>query len=98
MLTLAPLKDKDEIKAIFKEKNIVWDEFSGVVEAHDGQAVIGLCLYSLDDKKMTVLYIEPLNDIPLADGILRSTLHVAAERGIIRLSIVQSSGIADISL
>lgn len=82
MLTLAPLKEKSEIEAIFKEYNFEFNQFSGVLTAFDGSKVIGKSLYYLDDEKMTVLFIEPLEDIPLADGILRSTLHIAAERSI----------------
>lgn len=82
MLTLAPLKNKAEVEAIFKAKNIPFNEFSGVVTANDGKDVIGMSLYELTNDKMTVFYIEPTSDIALADGILRSTLHVAAERSI----------------
>ena len=82
MLTLAPMADKAEIENIFREKRIASSEFSGCVTVKNGDEVLGLCLYELTDKKITVQYIEPLNDIPLADGILRSTLHVAAERSV----------------
>lgn len=82
MLILAPLTDKTEIENIFLEKGISLGEFSGCVTAKNGDELLGLCLYDLDSKKITVRYIEPLNDVPLADGILRSTLHVAAERSV----------------
>lgn len=82
MIELAPLKDKNTIKQYFLKYELEFDEFSGVVTAKNGQEIIGFCIYSLDNEKMTVLYIEPISDIPLADGILRSTLHVAAERSI----------------
>ena len=82
MLFLAPMTDRKEIKNVFSEKGIAFGEFSGCVTAKNGDELLGLCLYDLDAKKMTVHYIEPLNDIPLADGILRSTLHVAAERSV----------------
>ena len=82
MLVLAPLSDKNKIAEIFREKGVLCGEYSGCVTALCGDEVLGLCLYNLDAEKMTVLYIEPLDDISLADGILRSTLHVAAERSI----------------
>lgn len=84
MLTLAPLKDKEEIKKIFDEKNISFNESSGVVLAVCGNDTLGLCLYNLTSECITILYIEPLSNISLADGILRSTLHVAAERSIMK--------------
>ena len=82
MLTLAPLKEKGEVEAIFKDKNIDFNQYSGVVTAKDKDEVIGMSLYELTSDKITVFYIEPVADIPLADGILRSTLHVAAEKSI----------------
>lgn len=82
MITLGPISDREKIKVIFESKNISVTENSGCVVAKDREEVLGLCLYELDKAKMTALYIEPLGDIALADGILRSTLHVAAERGV----------------
>ena len=84
MLTLAPLKEKSEIESIFKELNFGFNEFSGVLTAFDGKEVIGKSLYYLDSEKITVIFIEPISDIPLADGILRSTLHIAAEKSIMK--------------
>ena len=82
MLFLAPMTSRQEIENIFLEKGIGSSEFSGCVTAKNGDELLGLCLYDLDSKKITVHYIEPLNDVSLADGILRSTLHVAAERSV----------------
>ena len=36
----------------------------------------------MNNERITVKYLEPFDDIALADGILRSTLHVAAEKSI----------------
>lgn len=82
MITLGPVRDTEKIKKMFEERNIPWCENSDCVAALDGDAVLGLCLYNLDKEKITVLHIEPLEDIALSDGILRSTLHVAAEHNI----------------
>lgn len=82
MIYLGPIKDKEEIKNLFFKNNIEYSEFSGCVTADSNGEILGYCLYELTDKKMTVHFIEPINDISLADGILRSTLHVAAEKSI----------------
>ena len=71
-----------ESRQVFKELNFEFNEFSGVLTAFDGKEVIGKSLYYLDSEKITVIFIEPISDIPLADGILRSTLHIAAEKSI----------------
>ena len=82
MIELAPIKNKDEIIAFYQKANLKANEYSGCVKAAEKQTVLGFCLYDLTPDKMVVRYIEPLNDLALADGILRSTLHVAAEKSI----------------
>ncbi len=79
MISVIPCKDKLKITALFGEHNIKTDENSGCVIASTGDTVLGYCLYSLTQKTMIVFAVEPQSDIPLADGILRSALHVAAE-------------------
>ena len=80
MITVAPLKEKEEITAFFGKAGINIADNSGCVAAKWGEEVLGFCLYNLTEKGITVLYIEPKDDLSLADGILRSTLHVAASR------------------
>lgn len=80
MITIAPLGDKSEITAFFKRAEEAENENSGCVAAKCGEEILGFCLYDLTDKGITVRYIEPKDDLGLADGILRSTLHVAASR------------------
>ena len=82
MIYLGPIKDREEIKNLFLKNSIDYSEFSGCVTADSNGEILGYCLYDLTDKKMTVHFIEPISDISLADGILRSTLHVAAEKSI----------------
>lgn len=82
MLTLFPLSDKTETEKIYLEKGFEFCENSGCLLCKEGENVLGLCLYELTKEKMSVNYIEPETDIALADGILRSTLHVAAENGV----------------
>lgn len=80
MLTVLPCREKDEIKIIFEKYNLEFNEKAGCVVARDRQEILGECLYLLDCKGITVLRLEPQEDIMLADGILRSALHQAAER------------------
>ena len=79
MLTLFPMDNKKEIEALFASKSLEFCSNSGCVVCKNGEEILGFCLFDLTDK-MVIRYIEPLSDIALADGILRSTLHVAAER------------------
>ncbi len=82
MIELRPLEDTAKIKEFYEKLGFPYNEFSGVVIATERKERIGFCLYDLTAEKMLVRKIEPIADIPLADGILRSTLHVAAERSI----------------
>ncbi len=80
MLTVLPLRDKAEIYEKFNKYEITADEYSGCVVAESGSEILGECLYKLNEKGIEILRLEPRNDLALADGILRSALHVAAER------------------
>ncbi len=82
MITLGVEKEKNKVEALFLKNDIIYNENSSCVLARDGEEILGFCLFDIDSERMLIKYIEPLNDIFLADGILRSTLHVAAERGI----------------
>ncbi|MBQ6847724.1 MAG: hypothetical protein IJO62_02265 [Clostridia bacterium] len=80
MLTLSVLKDADKTARLFKESNIEQNENSLCLLATDGESDLGFSLFDITHDKMVVRYIVPLKDLSLADGILRSTLHIAAER------------------
>jgi len=79
MIEVLPIREKEKIKEYFDKYNFVFCETSGVVTAKDREEILGFCLYDLTDKKMTIKKIEPVNDIMLSDGIIRSTLHVGTE-------------------
>ena len=80
MITVLPCRCKEKIKQRFEDNNFEYTEKSGFVTAECGGEEIGFCLYYLDEKGICILNLEPQNDIMLADGVLRSALHVAAER------------------
>ncbi len=79
MISVIPCRDNAKIEELFKKHNLAIDEFSGCVIAYQNEEIIGYSLYGLTPKTMTIFAVEPQGDIPLADGILRSALHVAAE-------------------
>ncbi len=80
MLTVLPCKEAEEIKEIFEKYNLSVTEKSGCVVARDRDEILGECLYEFDQKSIVILRLSPQDDIMLADGILRSALHQAAER------------------
>ncbi|MBO4693555.1 MAG: hypothetical protein J5659_04075 [Clostridia bacterium] len=80
MITISPIGNKMQIDYYFQNAGLKADYNSGCVEARLSDKVIGYCLYNLYDKGITIFRIIPENDVLLADGILRSTLYVAAQR------------------
>ena len=91
MITVSPEKDKSLIEMLFIENGVCVNEFSSAVIAKVGSEILGFCLYDLDSKKIIVHKVSPEDDIMLADGILRSALHVAAERSIMDARYSDSS-------
>lgn len=82
MITLKTVEEKDEAKALFEKENLEFCEFSDCLCAKDREEVLGYCLFDIKDNIMTIRAIEPQNDLMLLDGILRSTLHIAASRNL----------------
>lgn len=80
MLTLSVLKNEEKIAQLFSQSGLERNESSLCLLATDGKQDFGFSIFDITKEKMTVRFISPLNDLGLADGILRSTLHVAAER------------------
>lgn len=84
MITVLPVKDEDKLAALYAQNGQAVTPESGAVAAADGDELLGFCLFETDGEKMTVGQLEPQGDLPLADGILRSALHVAVSRGLAR--------------
>ena len=82
MIELRPIKDKEEVCVYYKKTGLEMNGFSECLKVTDRDEVLGFCLYDLTEKNITVRYIEPIDNLALGDGILRSTLHVAAEKSI----------------
>lgn len=81
MLTVKPEKNPKVVKALFEKNGIHYTPDCGAVLAKEGEKTLGCGLFAMKDGVVTVRYLEPLNDFLLADGILRSTLHVALCNG-----------------
>lgn len=79
MISVLPCRDSAKIEELFSKHDLKINKSSGCVIARQNDEILGYCLYSLTSKAMIVFAVEPQNDIPLADGILRSALHVSAE-------------------
>lgn len=67
---------------LFKSANMNKSENSFCIRAMYNDECLGFCIFEIKGKELTVLYIEPLNDCYLADGLLRTALHIGSERGV----------------
>lgn len=76
MIEVLPERDKDALKKRYDKVGIELCEGASAVVARCKDEELGECLFTLTSDKLTVLHLEPQDDIPLADGILRSALHV----------------------
>ncbi len=82
---------KEEAKAFFLKEDLSFNENSSCLCAKDGDEVLGYCLFDIDAEKMTIRAIQPQNDIMLCDGILRSSLHIAASRNLKNANFIDNA-------
>ena len=81
MLEIKVLTDKQKIDELLSRVGAEPAENRGVMAAVDRDEVLSFSVFSLNADSMTIEYIVPEDDIPLADGMLRSTIHVGLTRG-----------------
>ncbi len=82
MITLKVTSDRQLTEKYYNEAGISFGEYSNLLLATDKEEILGYCLFDIDTV-LTVHIIEPLSDLSLLDGVLRSTLHVGCERGVV---------------
>ena len=84
MITVLTVGDADKLGALYSANGQAVNDFSQAVSAVDTNTdeVLGVCLFEITTDKITIGKIVPEADIMLADGLLRSALHVAISRGI----------------
>lgn len=83
MIEIHPLREKDKLAKLYVESNVKMNENSMAVVCADGDDVLGFCLFDMLADSLVVHSLEPQDDLYLADGILRSALHVGVENGIV---------------
>ena len=81
MLEIHPVREMARLQPLYKAQELVLSEDGMAVVAMDGDKMVGYCLFSLSSEDISVKSLVPADDIALADGILRSALHVAVENG-----------------
>ena len=82
MLEILVCDDAQITKNLYTECQIEYNEDCLAIRAMNGTECLGFALFTISGESETVFAVEPKDDIMLADGLLRSALHVGTERGI----------------
>ena len=84
MITVLPVLDKGELLDIYSKYNVQLSVNSSATVARNGEQFLGVCLFEITKEDIIITELSPLDDLMLADGILRSALHIADYRGIFK--------------
>ena len=82
MLEILVCEDKEKVKELYLSLNIEYKDEYLAIRAMAGDDCLGFALFEINGGAETVFAVEPKCDALLADGLLRSALHVGTERGI----------------
>lgn len=82
MLEILVCEDETAINALYQAAGLSYESGQLAIRAMAGSDCLGYCLFSINGEAETVFSVEPKEDVMLADGLLRSALHVGCERGI----------------
>lgn len=80
-IEIKPLCDND-LREFYSKKGIKYFDGCGCVVAYQNDKYLGFCSYYIDGQAITITDIGDYSDLLLADGILRSALHIADYNGI----------------
>lgn len=81
MIEIHPLRDREKLSVLYKQCGVEFGEDSIAIIASDGEEILGNCLFDLKGDHGVIHSIQPTDDFPFADGLLRSALHVCVENG-----------------
>ena len=73
---------ENSLTDFYAKKNLKIEDNIGCVVAMNNGEMLGYCSYILDEQSITITALAEFPDLFMADGILRSALHVADYRGI----------------
>ncbi|MBQ7288373.1 MAG: hypothetical protein IJW78_01475 [Clostridia bacterium] len=79
MIQIQPENNALTIQALCRTANIPYrDTMTGAI-MHDGDVRLGYSLFEMQDGYAVIHAMEPVDDVSLADGMLRSTIHMALQ-------------------
>lgn len=81
MLEVLVCNEPQTVAAFYDKHGLTVTKNSKLVRAMLGEQCLGYCLFELTGEAATVHWVAPAGDAMLADGLLRSALHVACQNG-----------------
>lgn len=77
MIQIQPETDKTALQALCETAKITYAPSVHGAVMYDGKDKLGYSLFDLYEGYAVILCLEPAEDLALADGMLRSTIHMA---------------------
>lgn len=85
MIEVKLVTDFAKVKELCNACGICDTDRKNIMAATDKGEVLAYSVFFMDENSMTICRVVPTNDYLLADGIIRSTMHIAVTRGIDKL-------------
>lgn len=84
MLEIRTVTDREKTAALCEKCEIPLTDERSVMAATDSGEIIGYTVFSICDGSLILEYVVANGDVLLFDGLVRSTLHIAVNRGLER--------------
>lgn len=82
MIKVQIVEDKTLAKELCEKAGFFVTDNRFVMAAEDRGEILAYSVFTIDKNIMTLEYLFPEEDALMADAIIRSTLHIAATRGL----------------
>ena len=79
MIEIKKNEDINEIKQLCKISGIEFNDTTNAATMMDREERLGFSIFDIVDNKAILKNLEPTDDYALADGMLRSTIHIALQ-------------------
>lgn len=77
MIQIQPVDDKVTVQALCRAAGITYSDAMRGALMRDGETRLGYALFACFDGYAVIHALEPADDLALADGMLRSIIHMA---------------------
>lgn len=81
MLQIQPENDPQALKVLCRTAGVTYTEDLRGAVMRDGEIQLGYALFTCGQGYAVIHALAPVDDLALADGILRSTIHMALRSG-----------------